>query len=379
MQHLLHKGSPGVQLIIAIRENYYDISYSVKTIDPVWIAGNGKNEGLWVNNKSGFFILNPDLSHHRAYRSVHNVSLVFTNLRIIVQQGDVSLPGYFFIYQNGVQHECGLLSNYVIKPTYLSPLPCYTHSRKTKKTIKNACNDRIMNRQQKGADLMKNIEWKDKVASFKKIDVRGIAGNFLDGLKKQAAKLPVGEGMEVIQSFEPIPLYEIMEMLGYEHYTEKTAEHEYHAYFYRTEEKGNVEDAPERQAVITNYPMIDEKLGELAVEFWDMTWKSEKRYLDYNIRLLLSLANAVGAGRMRQAMRELLKAYANGLDSRALDDVFEQLAWNMGIGFFSSEIAPSPLFHAYKLIKQMEKQGKERNEINQMLREKLSDKKGGCK
>lgn len=116
MQHLLHKGSPGVQLIIAIRENYYDISYSVKTIDPVWIAGNGKNEGLWVNNKSGFFILNPDLSHHRAYRSVHNVSLVFTNLRIIVQQGDVSLPGYFFIYQNGVQHECGLLSNYVIKP-----------------------------------------------------------------------------------------------------------------------------------------------------------------------------------------------------------------------------------------------------------------------
>lgn len=59
---------------------------------------------------------------------------------------------------------------------------------------------------------MKNIEWKDKVASFKKIDVRGIAGNFLDGLKKQAAKLPVGEGIEVIQSFEPIPLYEIMEM-----------------------------------------------------------------------------------------------------------------------------------------------------------------------
>lgn len=114
---------------------------------------------------------------------------------------------------------------------------------------------------------MKNIEWKDKVASFKKIDVRDVAGNFLDGLKKQAAKLPVGEGIEVIQTFEPIPLYEIMDMLGYVHDTEKTAEHEYHAYFYRIEEKGNVEEAPERPAVITNYPMIDEKLGELAVEF----------------------------------------------------------------------------------------------------------------
>ena len=138
-------------------------------------------------------------------------------------------------------------------------------SRKTKKTIKNACNDRIMNRQQKGADLMKNIEWKDKVASFKKIDVRGIAGNFLDGLKKQAAKLPVGEGMEVIQSFEPIPLYEIMEMLGYEHYTEKTAEHEYHAYFYRTEEKGNVEDAPERPAIMGPLSRPRSKILRVAV------------------------------------------------------------------------------------------------------------------
>lgn len=90
-------------------------------------------------------------------------------------------------------------------------------------------------------------------------------------------------------------------------------------------------------------------------------------------RLLLSLANAVGAGRMRQAMRELLKAYKNGIDSRAFDDVFEQFAWNMGIGFFSSEIAPSPLFQAYKTIKQMEKQGKDREEVNQALRERFAN------
>ena len=74
-------------------------------------------------------------------------------------------------------------------------------------------------------------------------------------------------------------------------------------------------------------------------------------------------------------MRELLKVYKNGIDSRALDDVFEQFAWNMGIGFFSSEIAPSPLFQAYKLIKQMEKQEKSREEINTALKEKFADKK----
>ena len=218
-------------------------------------------------------------------------------------------------------------------------------------------------------------EWKGKTDGFKKVDVRGVAGNFLDGIRKQAAALPEGEGMEIVQTFEPIPLYEVMEILGYEHHTEKTADNEYHAYFYRVEEKGDISDIPERPAVITNYPMIDEKLGELAVEFWDLTWSDENRFLDYNTRLLLSLANAVGAGRKRQAMRELLKAYKNGIDSRALDDVFEQFAWNMGIGFFSSEIAPSPLFQAYKLIKQMERQGKSREEINAVLKEKFADKK----
>lgn len=226
---------------------------------------------------------------------------------------------------------------------------------------------------------MAYTDWNNKVSEFKTVDVRGVAGNFLAGLKKQAAQQPAGSGMEVIQNFEPIPLYEVMEMLGYEHHTEKVSDTEYHAYFYRTEVKGNPEEAPERPAVITNYPMIDEKLGELAVEFWDLTWHSDNRYLDYNTRLLLSLANAVGAGRKRQALRELLKAYANGLDSRALDDVFEQFAWNMGIGYFSSEIAPSPLFQAYKVIKQMEKQGKSRDEINAALREKFADKKKmGC-
>ena len=54
---------------------------------------------------------------------------------------------------------------------------------------------------------------------------------------------------------------------------------------------------------------------------------------------------------------------SHGVESAALDDVFELLAWNQGIGFFSSEIGPSALFQAYKLIKNGEKQGKPREEI----------------
>ena len=58
----------------------------------------------------------------------------------------------------------------------------------------------------------------------------------------------------------------------------------------------------------------------------------------------------------------------------ALDDVFELLAWNQGIGFFSSEIGSSALFQAYKLIKNSEKQGKSREDICSALREKFGEK-----
>ena len=57
-------------------------------------------------------------------------------------------------------------------------------------------------------------EWKDKTAGFKKIDVRGVQGNFFPGIKMQAMKMAVGEGMEIVQNFDPLPLYEVMDGLG---------------------------------------------------------------------------------------------------------------------------------------------------------------------
>ena len=173
------------------------------------------------------------------------------------------------------------------------------------------------------------MEWKDKINLFKKIDVRGIQGNFFQGIKKQAMQLPAGNGLEIVQSFDPIPLYEVMEGLGYEYFTEQKGAAEFHAYFYRTEVKQEEKDIPMRPAALTNMPLIDEKLGNIAVNFWDLTWNDEHRHLPYEIRLLLSLTNAVGAGRMRQATRELVKAYIHGLDSAALDDVFELLVYWM--------------------------------------------------
>lgn len=222
--------------------------------------------------------------------------------------------------------------------------------------------------------MIKYEEWKDKKKDFFKVDVRHVQGNFFPGLQRRAMTLKAGEGIEVIQTFEPYPLYKEMDMLGYIHHTEKLAENEFHVWFYRTEEKEPEGSAPYRPLALLNYPMIDEDLGRIAADFWQATWQSEKRTLPYEMRLLLSLTNAVGAGRMRQALRELVKAYIYGLESAALDDVFELLAWNQGIGFFSSEIGPSPLFQAYKMIKTQEQRGISREEICTEIKEKFGEK-----
>ncbi len=222
--------------------------------------------------------------------------------------------------------------------------------------------------------MIKYEEWKDKKKDFFKVDVRHVQGNFFPGLQRRAMTLKAGEGIEVIQTFEPYPLYKEMDMLGYIHHTEKLAENEFHVWFYRTEEKEPEGSAPYRPLALLNYPMIDEDLGRIAADFWQATWQSEKRTLPYEMRLLLSLTNAVGAGRMRQAVRELVKAYIYGLESAALDDVFELLAWNQGIGFFSSEIGPSPRFQAYKMIKTQEQRGISREEICTEIKEKFGEK-----
>lgn len=216
--------------------------------------------------------------------------------------------------------------------------------------------------------------WKSKKKEFQVIDVRKLQGNFFPGLRQKAMTLDVGQGFTVIQHFEPYPLYAAMEALGFEHHTEQAGPSEFHVSFFRIEKKESEEDTPFKPLALLNYPLIDEELGRIAADFWALTWQSDRRTLPYETRLLLSLANAVGVGRLRQASRELIKAYIHGVESTALDDVFELLAWNQGIGYFSSEIGPSPLFQAYKFIKRQETQGMERAEICRMLREKFGEK-----
>ena len=86
--------------------------------------------------------------------------------------------------------------------------------------------------------------WKNKAQGFQTVDVRHIQGSFFEGLKKRAEALKVGEGLHIIQTFEPHPLYAVMEGLGYEYHTEQRGEAEFHVWFCRVEKKEGDSSAP---------------------------------------------------------------------------------------------------------------------------------------
>ncbi len=175
----------------------------------------------------------------------------------------------------------------------------------------------------------------------------------------------------MIQSFEPIPLYSLLAELGFEHETEKVADDEYHVYFYRREAKqatgpGDM-DLPFKPTAILNIKDIDDKLADIVVGFWRYIWEPESSALGQKTRILVSLANGVGAGRFRQATRELIKGYSMGITSAEYDELFASFIWNQGVGTFASEIGPSTLFGAYRKIKRLERKEMPRAAIVEAL------------
>lgn len=220
-------------------------------------------------------------------------------------------------------------------------------------------------------------KWQEKKHLFPVIDVRHLTGNFLPMLLQKAQLVNVEEGLCIVQSFEPKPLYSALNDLGFEYHTEKISDHEYRAYFYRTEKKSITHetgaDMPFKPTAILNYKTIGDDLASNIVNFWELIWEKEDAAIDLKTKLLLSMSNAIGASRFRQATRELIKAYSLGVTVKELDELFSLFAWNQGIGHFSSEIGPSTVFGAYKYIKARENKGIDRKIILDEIMEVFGD------
>lgn len=73
------------------------------------------------------------------------------------------------------------------------------------------------------------------------IDGRGEHDSFRDCVTKTLETLKPNEGIHVIKDFEPFPMYKMMEAKGFDKYVEKISDEEYHAYFFPSNDLGNIE------------------------------------------------------------------------------------------------------------------------------------------
>lgn len=134
---------------------------------------------------------------------------------------------------------------------------------------------------------------------------------------------------------------------------------------------------PLKPLALMNFRRTDEALAKIIGNFWKLTWNKETPAIDQKTKYLLSLSNAVGAHRYRQATRELVKAYAAGTTVAELDELFSLFVWNQGAGHFASEIGPSQLFTAYQFIKTLEDEGLSREQVSERLTENFGEKNRG--
>lgn len=222
-------------------------------------------------------------------------------------------------------------------------------------------------------------DWISRKDDFETFDARKLAGNFLPAITRRAESIKPGGGLHVIQRFEPVPLYTVLGDMGFEFETVKVSDDEYHVYFHRTR-VGESEQAgtpPLQPLGILKLKQVDPFIADQMVRVWERIYQRESAAIDQKNLYLLALAVGVGAGRMRQAARELVKAYASGASVGELDELFSLFIWLEGVSTFVSEISTSACFAAYELIKKMEGQGKTRAEIMPMLKEKFGERHPG--
>jgi hypothetical protein len=159
-------------------------------------------------------------------------------------------------------------------------------------------------------------------------------------------------------------------------YSSSTVENEFISGLNRQE--NTMSDAkktpPLKPLALMNFRKTDEELAKIIGSFWKLTWNKENPAIDQRTKYLLSLSNAVGAHRYRQATRELVKAYAAGTTVAEFDELFSLFVWNQGAGHFASEIGPSQLFAAYQCLKTLEQNGLSREEVSVQLSENFGEK-----
>ena len=162
---------------------------------------------------------------------------------------------------------------------------------------------------------MNTPKWKSQI-SFETIDARKLSGFFMPQIMETAKSLS-DKGLKIIQSFEPVPLYAMLEKEGWIHYTEQIAPDEFHIYFIKEEQKKTEEESKEasggripivlQSATPVVYPVILRmQQSGLFQETFEVTelkvWQETEKHLswivsgkaDISFSAIIASANLLG-------------------------------------------------------------------------------------
>jgi len=131
---------------------------------------------------------------------------------------------------------------------------------------------------------------------YETFDAREISGFFLPEIIAKSKSMPQGQGLKVIQNFEPVPLYDVMDKMGWGYVTRQAGAEEWQVFFYRkqaavrAESEAEADPAPSsgrvplvvQSATPVLYPVILrmaqspallEKIEFTEVKVWEETEK----------------------------------------------------------------------------------------------------------
>jgi DUF438 domain-containing protein/uncharacterized protein (DUF2249 family) len=122
-------------------------------------------------------------------------------------------------------------------------------------------------------------EWMQLIQEFETLDARGAdPGNFLPMVAQKAQGLPAGQGLHIIQSFEPVPLYPILEGIGFQRETVQDDAGDFHIYFYKpitapTEEE--VQESKQISEEMRRHLQVDEQRINAIVDIVKAFYEGE--------------------------------------------------------------------------------------------------------
>ena len=133
------------------------------------------------------------------------------------------------------------------------------------------------------------IDWKKQLDRFPELNVIGMPEDPFERIMKNAQLIKPGQGFVLIQVFQPMPLINMLNQMGFEDYTEEDTENNnFRIYFYKTPTKNNIKLTGEKVPLVIQsatpitYPIImrmlqsDELMSKINIKelkVWEETEK----------------------------------------------------------------------------------------------------------